>query len=81
MNFSVLCKYTSIFGLPNTGLHSYRIFNLAIVDVVLTIIGAYLISVVIHVNFPITLIICFIIGILAHQLFCVRTTIDKWLFP
>ena len=81
MNFSVLCKYSTIFGLPNTGLHRYRLFNLAVADIILTILGAYLISKVIHVNFVVVLIILFIIGIILHRVFCVRTTIDKWLFP
>lgn len=81
MNFGYLCKYNSIFGLPNTGLHRYRLFNLAVVDIIFTILGAYLLSKAIHVNFFVVLIILFIIGIILHRLFCVRTTLDKLLFP
>ena len=33
-----LCKYKNIFGEPNTGIHSVRIFNIAIFDVISTII-------------------------------------------
>jgi hypothetical protein len=33
---SLLCKYKNMFGIPNKGLHSYRIFNIAIVDLTLT---------------------------------------------
>lgn len=28
-----LCEYKDIFGIPNEGVHSYRLFNIAIVDV------------------------------------------------
>ena len=39
-----LCKYKDYFGEPGKGVHSYRIFNIAIVDVVMTLIGALIIS-------------------------------------
>lgn len=75
------CKYKNIFGKPNTGIHRYRIFNIAVADVIATIILAY----VIHLYNPkydvmIVLTILFISGIVLHRLFCVRTTIDKLLF-
>ena len=76
-----LCKYKDIFGKPNTGVHKYRLFGLAIVDVILTIIGGYLIAIIFKKSFLYTTIILFVIGIIAHRLFCVRTTIDKLLFP
>jgi len=76
-----LCKYKNIFGKPGTGAHSLRIFNIAIVDVVLTVLVAFLISKIFHVHFGVSLIVLFILGIIAHRVFCVRTTIDKLLFP
>jgi hypothetical protein len=75
-----LCKYKNIFGIPGQGPHSYRIFNIAIVDVILTIILAYIISYIYKTSFIRTCVILFILGILLHRLFCVRTTIDKLLF-
>jgi len=75
-----LCKYKDIFGKPNQGAHSYRIFNIAIVDVLLTILGAYLLSILTGYKFVYTLIFMFILGIISHRIFCVRTTIDKLLF-
>jgi hypothetical protein len=75
-----LCKYKNIFGEENTGVHQYRIFDIAIIDVLCTIILAYIITKIYNFNFSNTLIIVFIIGILMHKLFCVRTTIDKVLF-
>ena len=76
-----LCKYKNALGVPKTGIHSYRLFGVAIADVIMTIIGAYLIAYFTKQNFIYTLIILFISGIILHRLFCVRTTIDKLLFP
>ena len=75
-----LCKYKHILGVPGQGPHSYRIFNIAIVDVLLTLILAYIISYIYNISFMKTSITLFILGILLHRVFCVRTTIDKLLF-
>ena len=75
-----LCKYKNIFGEPNTGAHSYRLFNLAIVDIIATIILGIIISFVFKQPFIITLVILFILGIIFHKLFCVNTTINNLLF-
>ena len=75
-----LCKYKDILGKPNQGVHSYRIFNIAIVDVLLTIIAAYILSVVTKYKLIYTLLFMFMLGIISHRIFCVRTTIDKLLF-
>ena len=77
---SGLCKYKSVFGDPGTGPHSYRIFNVAIVDVLFTVLFAWLISLVSNSSFTYTLIILFLLGIIMHRMFCVRTTIDKLIF-
>lgn len=77
---SGLCKYKSIFGDPNTGAHSYRIFNLAIVDVGATVVVAYLISLYSNYNFWTLLLVLFITGIIMHRMFGVKTTIDKLIF-
>jgi hypothetical protein len=76
-----LCKYKDILGVPGKGVHSYRIFNVAFVDVIMTIIGAFLISYFLKISFLYTIIFLFILGIILHHIFCVRTTIDKLLFP
>ena len=81
-----LCKYKNIFGELGTGVHSIRICNIAIIDVLLTIILGILIHYLLlnlfnyNSDFYIILIVLFILGILLHRLFCVRTTIDKLLF-
>jgi hypothetical protein len=73
----MLCKYKNVLGEVNQGIHSYRVFNIAIVDVIGTIIIAFLIS---RKHFIKILILLFILGIILHRLFCVRTTVDKLLF-
>ena len=76
-----LCQYKNTFGTPEVGIHSYRIFNIAIVDVSATILLAYVIYLFLpKYNFFFILICLFLLGILFHRLFCVRTTIDKLLF-
>ena len=76
-----LCKYKNMFGEPDTGAHSYRFFNIAVVDVVLTILAAYFLSWLTKYSFFYCVIAFFILGIIAHRAFCVRTTVDKILFP
>lgn len=76
-----LCKYKDMFGKPGEGAHSYRIFNIAIVDVVALLVVAYIISHFTKYKLMHVIFVLFIVGIIAHRLFCVRTTIDKILFP
>ena len=76
-----LCKYKNALGIPNKGIHSYRVMGVAIIDVLMTILAAYLISIFFKYNFIYTTIVLFILGIILHRLFCVRTTVDKLLFP
>lgn len=76
-----LCKYKNALGVPNKGIHSYRFFGVAIADVIMTILGSFLISYLFKYSFLYTTITLFVLGIVLHRLFCVRTTIDKLLFP
>jgi hypothetical protein len=76
-----LCKYKNALGVPGKGIHSYRLFGVAIADVIMTIIGAILISFFFKTNLTYTIICLFLLGIFLHRLFCVRTTVDKILFP
>ena len=75
-----LCKYKNLFGKPNTGLHSFRIFNIAIVDLILTIFAAYLFSILFKISFLYSFTALFVMGIIMHHIFCVKTTIDKLIF-
>ena len=75
-----LCKYKNALGEQRKGIHSYRLFGVAIADVIMTILGSYLISYYFNISFTYTMIILFGLGIFLHRVFCVRTTVDKILF-
>ena len=76
------CKYKDILGKPKTGLHSYRVFDIAVVDFSLTILLAKFFEFYMMKGIPFwkILIVTFILGIIVHRIFCVKTTIDKLLF-
>ena len=72
-------RYKDMFGKPNKGVHSYRVFNFAIVDVLATVLVAYLISIYGKYSFIYTLVGLFLLGIFMHALFCVDTQVTKLL--
>jgi hypothetical protein len=77
----MLCRYKDLLGKVGEGAHSYRIANIAIVDVIMTIVAAF----VLHFVYPMysvlsIAIVLFLLGIILHRIFCVRTTIDRLLF-
>jgi hypothetical protein len=69
-----------LLGKPGTGVHSVRLFDLAVMDILFTIVFAYIISKKFKKDFKLVLIICFISGIVLHRIFGVKTTIDHILF-
>jgi len=75
-----LCKYKNSLGEVGKGIHSYRFLGVAIVDVIMTIIGAYLLAWATGIYFWYILGGLFLSGIILHRLFCVRTTVDKAIF-
>jgi hypothetical protein len=76
-----LCKYKDLFGKPGEGIHSWRIFDFGVIDILTTIAGAYLISYLTGFSLVYVLPAVFILGIYVHRLFCVRTKLDRILFP
>ena len=76
-----LCRYKDIFGRPREGAHAYRLFDIAVVDVVATVLLAFIISRAFSLSFWKSLVVLFLIGIVSHRAFCVRTTVDKLVFP
>lgn len=75
-----LCKYSNIFGEPNKGIHKYRLFNIAIVDVLGTVFISYILHKITKIKLYIINIVLFSLGIVLHRIFCVNTTIDRLLF-
>jgi hypothetical protein len=76
-----LCKYKNLFGEPNEGLRKYRIFDIAIFDTLVVILTGIFLSYVTKINIWLVLLVLFISGIVVHRLFCVRTGVDRLLFP
>ena len=74
------CQYKDILGKPGKGIHSYRLFGVAIADLIITLIAAYIIAYMFKIRFYYVAIGLFILGILLHRAFCVKTTIDTLLF-
>jgi len=77
---NLLCPYKDILGKPNTGVHSYRILNIAIVDVIATLLLAIIISFISKQNVLLIFCILIIISLFIHKLFCVDTTLTKLVF-
>jgi hypothetical protein len=57
-----------------------RVIGFAIMDVTMTVLGGALLAYIFKWSYLWTILILFLLGILLHRLFCVRTTLDKALF-
>lgn len=78
----MFCKYKDFFGSPNTGLHSIRFLNFAIIDIILTVILYYYVEkfIVFTNNTYIKLFSFISIIVFIHRLFCVNTTLNILIF-
>ena len=74
-----LCQYRDLLGKPGQGIHSFRVFGIAVADVVSTVFGAGLITWATGTNFFLALLGLFVLGVLLHWLFCVPTTVNRML--
>ena len=79
----MLCKYKDLFGKPDTGVHKFRIFNIAIVDTLLTLLLAWALQKWIwpDCNLWLLFALLIILSVFVHRLFCVPTTLTKFFFP
>lgn len=86
------CRYSNIFGAPNTGVHKKRLnifgIGFAQIDVLLTIALIFILTFVLYRigtvyeffrNLFVTTICVLVITIAIHKLFCVDTTLNKLL--
>lgn len=79
MNLCPFSKYRDAFGVPGKGAHRYRFLNTAIVDYILSIILASVITYYTKIPLVLTTISVLIVGILLHMLFDVDTNTIKYL--
>ena len=64
-----------------TGIHAYRVFDIAIVDLALALLAIWIFARFFDLPLWKVTVIGLLIGILAHRVFNVRTTVDVLLFP
>lgn len=65
---------------PREGVHSLRLFDVAVFDVALTLAAAFGISQWTKWNFWIVVLILFISGIVTHRALKIRTKVDEIIF-
>jgi len=69
------CPYANVLGEPGKGFHSWRIGNIAVGDVIATIVVAVITSYVWDVSLLYSLIGWFVAGEVAHWVFGVPTAV------
>ena len=74
-----LSQYKNIFGKPGKGLHQYKFKGTAVIDYLLTIVGAFIVTYYTDIPLVITTIILLLLGILFHSLFGIRSQALKYL--
>ena len=67
------CPYRYLFGIPGIGAHSYRIFGLAAVDTILTILLAAATAKYTNSSFFVHFLFWFILGEILHYIFGTQT--------
>jgi hypothetical protein len=71
----------NLIGTVNKGVHKYKIFNIAVFDVIVTIISAKLLAVILKKYFIFILLCLLKLSIVVHRWKGVRTSVDRLLFP
>jgi hypothetical protein len=72
------CEYSQLLGVPGQGAH-FHAFGIAIVDVLLTVLLAWAITVRYHTIMSWTLVGVYAVAMFLHWFFCVPTTISVML--
>ena len=75
-------KVNKIFGEEKKGIHSYRICDIAYLDILVTMVAALFIQKAFYTEteYYKILLFLFILGIILHRIFDVKTTIDRLIF-
>ena len=76
---TLFCQYKDILGRPGQGAHAQRFAGLALVDLLFTAGGAWLLSKLTKWPLWKAFAVLFALGMLAHWLFCVDTAFMKML--
>lgn len=73
------CPSSAIFGEPRTGVHSTRIFGIAAVDAIATILVAIFIAYVWKKSLLVTLAVLFVLGEVLHYIYGTQTAFLTWI--
>lgn len=85
----VFARYKDALGVPGEGMRRVRVLDVSVVDVLAVLVVSWLLSsssvgwgptFFQRLGFARTSGGLFLLGVAAHRLFCVRTTVDKALF-
>lgn len=68
---------STMFGEPRTGLHAYRIFDIAVVDLGATIATSYVISNYYETDFKRTSLSMILLGVVVHKILRIDTGLNK----
>lgn len=68
----LFCKYKNSLGEPRKGVHAIRIGDIAVIDVLFTLIVAWLVTKLTSINYSLIAGTLFILGAIMHMLFCIR---------
>lgn len=71
----------NLIGTVNKGVHKYKIFNIAVFDIAVTVISAKLLAILFKKYFIFILFSLLKLSIIVHRYKGVRTTVDRLLFP
>ena len=78
------CPFKNIFGKPKEGAHKFRIFDIAIIDVIGTLLLAFLFYKLLKYtsinDFILIFLLLIILSIFIHKFFCVSTTLTDKIF-
>lgn len=74
------CRYADALGVPGEGAHAH-VAGVAVLDVAATLLAAWGASRRFRVPFWQAAAALFVAGVLLHRAFCVRTTVDRLMFP
>lgn len=75
-----MCPYEDILGISNVELHK-QVMGVPILDLIATIVLSETIVFLFKTGRIITFFSVFFTWIVLHRMFCVRTTLDTFLFP
>lgn len=77
-----LCQYRDIFGQVGTGIHSYRIFDIAVVDLLATVFLGVLLKGIFTIKLDLVWVVLFfiLVSIPIHMLFCVETRLVRLIY-